>query len=48
MKYLASPSAIFGAIITRLGWAGAVQPIIWSGIMPAKSPFVTSFVSHIQ
>lgn len=48
MKYLTSLSAVFSAIITRLGWAGTVQPIIWSGIMPAKSPFVTSFVSHIQ
>jgi hypothetical protein len=48
MKYLASLRAVFSAIITRLGWAGTVQHIIWSGIMPAKSPFVTSFVSHIQ
>ena len=48
MKYLASLCAVFSAIITRLGWAGTVQHIIWSGIMPAKSSFVTSFVSHVQ
>ena len=48
MRYLANLIAVFGAIITRLGWAGTVQHIIWSGIMPAKSSFVTSFVAYNQ
>jgi len=48
MRNLASLSAIVGAIITRSGWAGAVQHNIWSGIMPANSAFARAFTAHIQ
>ena len=48
MKYLANLRAVPGAIITRLGWAGAVQHIIWSGIMPANSSFASAFAGQIQ
>ena len=48
MRYLASLSAIVGAIITRFGLAGAVQHITRSGIMPANSAFARACKAHIQ
>jgi len=48
MRSLATLRVVFGAIITRFGWAGAVQHIIRSGIMPASSSFISAFAVHIQ
>ena len=48
MRYLANLRAVPGAIITRLEWAGAVQHLVWSEIMPANSPFASAFAAQIK